>query len=42
MHTTRISAIKIRVANLEMHTTRISAVKIRLANFEIEQLGFLP
>ena len=34
MHTTRISEVKIRVANLEMHTTRISAVKIRVANFE--------
>ena len=33
-NTTRIFAVKIRVANLEMHTTRISAVKIRVANFE--------
>ena len=41
MHTTRISAVKIRGTNFETHTTRISAFKIRLANFEIEQLGFL-
>ena len=35
MHTTRISAVKIRVANFETHTTRIFAVKIRVANFEM-------
>ena len=40
MHTTRIFAVKIRVANSEMHTTRIFVVKIRVANFEIAQLGF--
>ena len=36
MLTTRIFAVRIRVANSETPTTRIFAVKIRVANFEMQ------
>ena len=41
MHTTRIFAGKIRVANFEMHTTRIFAVKSELQILKCPQLGFV-
>ena len=42
MYTTRIPAVKSRVANFEMYTIRIFGEKIRVENSkQCAQLGFL-